>query len=194
MVELLFVRHGQTDWNIEGRLQGIKDIPLNSKGISEAEILSSHIGEGYTQIISSPLKRAYKTAEIINSSLNLGIQSDDRLMERDFGELAGEKACFVKTMENISDGHGVESIDDFTNKLLGFLSDCTKLDHGRYLIVTHGGVIISLLSHFSLGELNWENTPIKNCTITGFSYREKWNIDFFNKESLGNNLYNCCRI
>ncbi len=194
MVELIFVRHGQTDWNLEGRLQGIKDIPLNSKGITEAESLSGNIGSGYNKIISSPLKRAYKTAEILNTTLGLKINTEDRLMERSFGKLAGKKACFVKTMEDLSNDYGVESVEAFTKKLLGFLSDCTKLDKGRYLIVTHGGVIISLLSHFSSGELNWENTPIKNCTITGFSFNDEWSIDFYNREGTKNNLYNCCSI
>lgn len=194
MVELVFVRHGQTDWNLEGRLQGIKDIPLNAKGISEAELLSGNIGSGYTKIISSPLKRAYKTAKILNTCLDLEILSENRIMERDFGNLVGKKACFIKTMENISDDYGVESIADFTKKLLGFLSDCTKLDKGRYLIITHGGVIISLLNHYSSGDLNWENTPIKNCSITGFSYDKKWSIDYYNREGMERNLYSCCSI
>lgn len=180
MVELIFVRHGQTDWNLDGRLQGIKDIPLNETGISEAEDLLKKIDFNVTKIFSSPLIRSSKTAQILNKKLNVEIQYDNRIMERSFGSLAGEKACFVKSMENSLNDNGVESIELFKSKLLRFLDDCSVLAPGRYLVVTHGGVIITLLSHLTNNELNWENTPIKNCTISSLTYSDNWKIDYYN--------------
>lgn len=182
MIELLFVRHGQTDWNLSGRLQGIMDIPLNETGINEAHELKKNLNVKVKSIISSPLKRAYKTAEIINEKLCLPITSDPRITERNFGSLAGEKACFVKTMENQED-QGVEPIKTFGEKLMAFLKSCELLDHGKYLVATHGGVIITLLNILSNGELNWENTPIKNCTITSLKFKEEWVIDYYNRIS-----------
>lgn len=185
MVELIFVRHGQTDWNLSGRLQGILDIPLNDSGINEAKELRENLKIDVKSIISSPLKRAYKTAEILNEKLNLPITADKRLQERNFGSLAGEKASFFKTMVNgdYEEDLGVESIKTFGEKLLDFLKSCEILEHGKYLVATHGGVIITLLNILSHGELNWENTPIQNCTITSLKFEDKWIIDYYNRVS-----------
>lgn len=182
MIELIFVRHGQTDWNVAGKLQGILDIPLNDTGIKEAEVLKEGFNLDIDAIISSPLKRASRTAEILNEKLRLNITFDDRIMERDFGQLAGEKACFVKTMEN-QESHGVEPLNSFRDKILDFLDSCKKLDSGRYLIATHGGVIITLLNTLSKGKIDWENTPIENCTLTSIKLDKEWGIDFYNQRN-----------
>ncbi len=185
MIELIFVRHGQTDWNLEGKLQGILDIPLNQTGLEEAIITSQNISRDFNSIISSPLTRALKTAQIINSSLNLEIKTDKRLMERDFGNLSGEKASFVKSMEeNNKNEFNVESIENFRDKILDFIKEASFFEEGSYLIVTHGGVIITLLNYLSNGELNWENTPIKNCYLTSLVYNGEWKINYFNEKNL----------
>ncbi|WP_187759767.1 histidine phosphatase family protein [Thiospirochaeta perfilievii] len=191
MVELVFIRHGQTNWNLEGKLQGIIDIPLNDRGVEEAILLSSKIDKEFKKIISSPLDRALKTAQIVNNNLNIPIELEERIMERNFGELAGQEASFVKTMRESTKDYGVETIKDFTNKLLDFLGDCSKLESGRYLVFTHGGVIISLLSHLSSNKINWENTPIKNCSLTGLKYSQNWEIDFINSHALDINKISC---
>ncbi len=181
MIEITFVRHGQTDWNLEGKLQGITDIELNAKGVKEAEDLTVNLTDNYDFFISSPLKRAYKTAEIIQCKVSKNIESDSRLMERDFGDLAGSKSCFVKTMENFGDIKGLESMDDMNKRLLEFLEDIKNRGDGRYLIVSHGGVIVSILSLLSGGEITWENSPIGNCSLTGITYNGEWNIKYCSK-------------
>ena len=81
------VRHGQTDWNIEHRIQGHQDIPLNDKGVEEANFLKDELSDiDFDLVFSSPLKRAYKTAEIITKK---PIRIDDRLIERYNGKLEG---------------------------------------------------------------------------------------------------------
>jgi broad specificity phosphatase PhoE len=89
MTRLWLVRHGETDWNLEGRYQGISDVPLNANGRSQAQemgkILASN-GISYQAVYSSPLKRAYETAIIIAHWLRLPVCVDERLREMELGE------------------------------------------------------------------------------------------------------------
>ena len=82
MTTLLLIRHGETDWNIEGRYQGQADPPLNLKGLRQARRLAEEMSTVDVDVIySSPLKRAFQTAEIVANSLSVPLHSDTRLME-----------------------------------------------------------------------------------------------------------------
>ncbi len=94
---LVFVRHGETDWNVEGRLQGQRDIPLNAKGRGQAkrngetirELIPEAVGFDF---ISSPLSRTRETMEILRAAMDLdptAYEVDTRLLEITFGELEG---------------------------------------------------------------------------------------------------------
>ncbi len=88
-MKVFLVRHGQTKWNVENRLQGCVDIPLNSTGIKQAHILANNIEDlNYDLIISSPLGRALETAKIINKK-SAPLITDPSLKERNFGFLEG---------------------------------------------------------------------------------------------------------
>ena len=83
-------RHGQTDWNINKRLQGKTDIPLNELGLEQASKLADHMKTlPLDMIVSSPLIRAQKTAELVNQHHKLEIEYDLGLRELDFGEAEG---------------------------------------------------------------------------------------------------------
>ena len=83
---LYVVRHGKTDWNLKNKIQGRVDIPLNNSGLQEAKITKELLNQTYFyEIISSPLIRAKKTAEII-SNYEIPVIVDSRIIERDFGE------------------------------------------------------------------------------------------------------------
>ena len=89
---LYIIRHGQTDWNVEHKLQGRTDIPLNENGRKMA--VEAH--EKYKDIkidicYSSPLSRAYETAQTVLEGRNVQIIRDDRLMEMSFGKYEGLK-------------------------------------------------------------------------------------------------------
>lgn len=94
---LLFIRHGETDWNAEGRLQGQRDIPLNDKGRAQARRNGIAIAGEVEEIakydfVASPLGRARETMEIIRASLGLDpdvYRLDERLMEISYGEWEG---------------------------------------------------------------------------------------------------------
>jgi alpha-ribazole phosphatase len=91
---LLIVRHGQTDWNIERRFQGQTDIPLNAAGLTQARAIAQHLSnEKPTAILSSDLRRAWKTAEMIQEVLcrndRYPLIPEPRLREMCFGEWEG---------------------------------------------------------------------------------------------------------
>lgn len=180
MIEITFVRHGQTQWNKERRIQGVTDIPLNTTGIKEAEFLKKHITKDYDFLISSPLKRAYRTAEILNEKLDMKLETNELLVERNFGTLAGQQVSFVKA--NSQECPIIEAISQMESRLLKFLEQIKIIGPGRFLVVTHGGVISTLLNILSGGSIDWENTPISNCSLTRICFDNTWSIDFINRD------------
>ena len=90
-MKFYIIRHGQTNWNKEGRIQGKTDIELNEEGIKQAEEAKKILKDyPIDMIVSSPLKRARKTAEIINETRKAPIVLDKALEERGFGEFEGK--------------------------------------------------------------------------------------------------------
>ena len=90
-MKLLLTRHGQTDWNVAGKIQGTTDIELNETGkIQAKETGKKLLNYDIDVIISSPLKRAKNTAEIIRGDRDIEILLDDGLKERCFGEFEGK--------------------------------------------------------------------------------------------------------
>ena len=84
MTRLLLVRHGETDWNADGRLQGQTDRPLSDFGRKQARGLADELAaEGFEAIYSSDLARARETAEIIGARLGLPVELDSDLREKD---------------------------------------------------------------------------------------------------------------
>ena len=148
MIKLYIVRHGKTDWNKEGIIQGITDIPLNEEGINDSKTLKLEIDKLKIDIcISSPLKRALETAKIITDSK---IIIDELLIERKFGNYEGTKVnddFFDKYWYyalNSSD-NDVESIKTCLERARIFLEKIKKqYDNKTILIVTHGGFIKAL--------------------------------------------------
>jgi broad specificity phosphatase PhoE len=89
-VLLVLVRHGETAWNRENRVQGTSDTPLSDNGIRQAERLASSMaGEEIDLIVTSPLRRAAETASIINRGLNAPLRTDEDLRELDQGIFEG---------------------------------------------------------------------------------------------------------
>ena len=89
-MKLYVARHGQTRWNSQNRVLGRTDIPLNETGIEQAKGLAEKAASlGIDIIISSPLKRARQTADIVGGALGLNVLADDRLIEFDFGAFEG---------------------------------------------------------------------------------------------------------
>jgi len=90
LVRLVLVRHGETAWNREKRVQGSSDIPLSDNGIRQAELLASSLADEKIDIVvTSPLRRALQTASIINERLKAPLVADEDLKELDQGDFEG---------------------------------------------------------------------------------------------------------
>jgi broad specificity phosphatase PhoE len=90
MTKLLLIRHGRSLWNVEGRIQGQVDIPLDPVGLQQAERVAQRLQSlPIDAIYSSPLQRARATAEALAVRINLPVVYDERLMEYDFGVVSG---------------------------------------------------------------------------------------------------------
>lgn len=90
MTHLILIRHGETDWNVEGRWQGHADVPLNARGLAQAaQIAQALAGTQLDAIYTSDLKRAEGTAEPLARDQNLDIHVDPRLREINQGEWQG---------------------------------------------------------------------------------------------------------
>jgi alpha-ribazole phosphatase len=90
MTHLVLVRHGQTDWNLEGRYQGQTDLPLNKTGRAQARKLAEQLaGQPFEAIYSSDLKRAHETASLIAKKLGLTVRVEWKLREVNLGQWEG---------------------------------------------------------------------------------------------------------
>ena len=154
-MNLYVVRHGETIWNVEKRVQGITDIPLTEKGRKEAEELQELISTlNIDVVISSPLERARETAEILIDS-KLPINTDDRIKERDWGMNEGALISEVDRWDCWdvilnTKVQNIECIQDFMDRVSNFIEEI-KIKHQdkNVLIVTHSAV--SRVIHYLLG-------------------------------------------
>lgn len=149
-MQLLFVRHGQTDNNAQKLIQGRNNPPLNEKGLSQArEIAEKLVDMDFSSIVSSPLLRAKQTAEIIAQRKGLLVEFDERLMERDFGLLQDQPYDRLNRLGETDlpdfffDGYQefqVEPICDMIARVTEFLRDLSQRRTGNILVVAHGGI------------------------------------------------------
>lgn len=163
MLELWFVRHGQTDWNREQRLQGWTDIELNDAGVAEAKRLGYAVEcVPFVHIYTSDLKRARQTAQHIQSHLCARLSVDVRLRERRFGALEGRVRGPAAVFESPTDVDA-ETDSAVLVRINSFLQDALHSHPtGRLLVVTHGGMIRLLLHQFGFSSV----APIPNTGVT----------------------------
>lgn len=167
---IYIVRHGQTDWNKIGRVQGHTDIELNELGEEQALIVKEKLKNvNFDKVFSSPLKRAFKTAQLIYDG---EIVADNRLKERYNGELEGKITSEIKVFPDFNDPDetscGIESLNNFRNRIKDFIEEIlAKYKNKNILVVTHAGVCIYVRCYFE-GEPKdnrFEKYKLKNCEI-----------------------------
>lgn len=174
MVELILLRHGETDWNKLGKMQGISDVPLNNTGTNQAIKYGQNIKRDINSIITSPLKRALQSAELINEYLKVDVRIDKRITERDYGKYTGRNILEITPLEYLNTS-GIENELELENRVKDFLKSIEKLE-GLYLVVCHGVIILKILSHITNIQYRWDQNPIDNCSEINIVYRDSWNI------------------
>ncbi|MCW8084639.1 histidine phosphatase family protein [Sabulicella glaciei] len=142
-VSFWFLRHGETDWNAEGRSQGQTDIPLNQVGMMQAERAArALVGRGIVTIVSSPLSRARVTAEVVAKALDLPIAAlDPELMEVAFGEQEGQPMgdWYDDWIRGEFTPEGCEPFADLRARAARGINRATALP-GPVLVVAHGAL------------------------------------------------------
>jgi uncharacterized phosphatase len=184
---LTLIRHGETDWNLQRRMQGRSDIPLNENGRQQARLVAARLeGTTWDGIVSSPLVRVMEVSRAIARVTRFPehrIISRDDLVERDFGAAEG------MTLEERSlafgvDGPipGLESFDALDHRVMTALRDIERhFRSKRVLVVSHGGVITGALEQLTNGELGHGRVFIANVSLTTICvHHGEWHIETYN--------------
>lgn len=183
-MKLGFIRHGQTDWNAEGRLQGSSDIPLNGTGLQQAADAAAALGAGtWDAVVSSPLARARETARIISAGLGIELgRSYDELVERDYGRAEGMRDEQWEPLWPGKIGGGIETLDSVVARGRAAIDLIAADFPGKNVaVVCHGTIIRYTLSSFAGRVLD----PIDNGSVSLMDDSDgAWTVRSVNGETL----------
>ena len=175
---IYLVRHGQTQWNLEQRFQGLIDVPLDQDGKNQAHQLACELKDiSFDKIYASPLLRAKETATILNQYLNKEIHFEPNLREGAFGKAEGMTRAEYLQYYSVQHAQvhampfleriqstvvpGSESIAEIADRVISFLNTLVQQHVGEtLLVVSHGFVIRSVLA--SLCEMDDREISIEN--------------------------------
>lgn len=178
------VRHGQTDWNAERRLQGATDIPLNDVGRGQARDAVAVLAPyEWDAIVSSPLSRAAETADLIAEGLGLSVSRRvPELTERSFGPAEGMQAGPELDALRIPGGFkGAESEEEAADRGLAALESLAEEFRGqRLLVVTHGTLLRVSLSRAIGQTLSSVDNAVLN--LAHHHAIDGWKLEYFNGE------------
>ncbi|APG16451.1 MULTISPECIES: 2,3-diphosphoglycerate-dependent phosphoglycerate mutase GpmB [Kosakonia] len=185
MLQVYLVRHGETQWNAERRIQGQSDSPLTDKGETQAwQVAERAKALGITHIIASDLGRTRRTAEIIADACGCEITLEPRLRELDMGvlerrhidSLTEEEESWRRQLVNgtadgrIPDG---ESMQELSDRMHAALATCLELPEGsRPMLVSHGMALGCLVSTIlGLPAYAERRLRLRNCSISRIDYQ-----------------------
>jgi 2,3-bisphosphoglycerate-dependent phosphoglycerate mutase len=165
MTELLLVRHGETDWNRDRRIQGHTDIPLNAAGLEQAQALAERLAETRLDAVyASDLARARDTAQTVADRHGIEVQVDGDLREKNFGSWEGLTDTEIgqrfpdAVRGRWGDGETTEQMAERAVAAVGRIR--ARHNGERVLVVTHGGTLRAILGHLEV-----EHGPIGNCDV-----------------------------
>lgn len=198
LMDIYLVRHGQTEWNVEERLQGWSDSPLTQAGRESAVALSQKLESRLPgKIYTSDLGRALTTAEILRGDRDIPILQRSELRELALGPWEGH--CFkeVKAKEtekmdiyfNDPQNHhleGVEDYHDLMDRIQKFMDEIKTLDEDFIVVVAHGvsiAAIVNIIENRPLDKF-WERPLVDGLSITHI----QWNQEKFTIKSLGEEI------
>ena len=165
MTLLLLVRHGETDWNAEGKLQGHTDRPLNDYGRHQAQILGDRLAaEQIDALYASDLSRARETAEILGEKLGLPVDVDPDLREKNWGSWEGLTSD--ERLRVAYEGETTEAHRERTLRAVERIAE--RHPGGRVVVVTHGGSLRRLQAAVS----GVAAPVIENCAIWAVAHED----------------------
>lgn len=180
---IYITRHGESQWNVEKKVQGVTDTPLTENGIKQAHELAEKIkssGIKIDEILFSPLSRAADTAKIIAEKNNISLTLEPRLIEQNFGEYEGHEwlkhpGVFHEAKKQFAyDYKGGESMLRLGQRIYNLLDELkirSEKENKTFLLVTHGGIARMIHSYFfSESNEDFSSTEIKNCEIKEYFY------------------------
>ena len=201
-MEIYFVRHGQTIWNVEKRFQGLSDSPLTELGITQAKLLGEKLKDiKFDKFYSTSLKRAYDTANYIKGNRKQKVEIFDDFVEISMGDMEGIKQedfkklypeqvknFFFNQLEYDPSSFGGESFLEVRERVIRGLNKFIELNknYERVLVVSHGATLKTLLHYISgkdISTLSDEAIP-KNTSYTIVKYENgKFEITDFSNTS-----------
>jgi len=184
---ICIIRHGETDWNSTGRLQGREDIELNDLGRQQALQVTGYLKkEHWDIIISSPLKRALETAQIISEQLCLdNIVVLEKLKERNYGKASG---LLPDERRSLFPDGVIPEQEDFEllrGRAIEAMTQIVREHEGKHIIVvSHGAFTNSILYTISGGDFGSFKTRLKNGCLNMLENAEKnWFVKFYFKKA-----------
>jgi alpha-ribazole phosphatase len=174
MTELILIRHGETDWNVQGRYSGQSDVPLNERGRAQARrIVEALQGEALAAVYSSDLARSAETARLLAQATRAPLHLDRRLREIDQGEWEG--LHFDEVRERFREAWrerqrrplevaapGGETVGQLRSRVLQVLQDIlTRHPSGTVAVVSHGLALAILRVHLQGAAIEavWDQIP-----------------------------------
>jgi broad specificity phosphatase PhoE len=161
LARLILIRHGETDWNLEGRWQGQTDVPLNARGLEQAEQLAKNLfGTGLTAVYSSDLSRAHRTAEAIARAYGLTVHLEPRLREICQGDWEGKLISHIQSqspdvlqrrLENpltFAAPGGETALQVQTRMLAAIENILHRHTQGVTAVVSHGFALAVIIAHY----------------------------------------------
>ena len=178
---LYLVRHGETDWNKQRRIQGSTDIPLNETGRAQAAATAELLARRPVDaVVASPLSRAFETGSVIAERLGLSVPATyEGLQERSYGEAEGLTDDEVAARYPHDDIPGRESRSALLARATQTLGEiAVRFDAGVVVVATHGAVIRSVVNAAAPGTADRHRTPIRNGSVHSF----RWDPERFHAE------------
>lgn len=181
MLKLYVVRHGQTEFNVQNRMQGRIDSPLTEKGRADAEALGKYLSDvDFDLVLASPSKRAHVTAELICSGRNIDVEVESDIREINMGSWEGRtKEELIKAYPKEAEifynkphlykpleGDSYYDVQDRAANSVKRLAE--KYKRGNILIVTHTVVIRAIVAYFKGNPMEslWKGSAIDGTSIT----------------------------
>ena len=164
MTHIYLVRHGETEWNRESRIQGREDVPLSPEGLAQSETCArGFLGKKISAVLTSPLSRARETAKLIGRAVNAPVYVEQDLTERDFGSVSGKVVDIFNPEKYASD---LEPLDVVAARMLSVLRRRAAELPRDFAAVSHGGAINALLRAVSGGEIGSGKTRLINAGVS----------------------------